>query len=590
MKIESHLSHSRVRFDQDTDGHVVLSLTAPPLATEAKRPRICIVPVIDVSPSMRGEKFHYAQRSILKLVDHLGADDYCGLIQFSYTAEVLQRPVRMTSEAKEELKRKVGDLKIGSATNIADALLTGLKVANDMDLAADVITRVILFTDGEANTGPAIKDADILALMVKNVGLASVSAFGYGLDAKQSLLSDIAKTAKGNYAFVQHPDAALTAFGRELGGLTSTYAMDIVLRVQPVSGHQITSVVSDVEADENHIGQITVKIPDLLADETRHIVLAAKFAKQKNAFPRAFKAFEVKASYDIIDANGQKERVQFEDKLKIQFTKPGEEQEKPLPEIDAIIGRAQIVRAQIEAENHAKRGDYVSANAVMKTFAADLHARGHAALEHVANGLGDRMANASLYASNAGYLTSMSRGGTRGTGVACYDAAAESDLNSMGVSTTTSNTARLGSEFREGIGDAIGAAKQDPDYTVIVNPTSPNVGNALWVVDASPYGHGWGTSGGTGTVNITPNPIPLTTTPTHTSLVGVVNISQTAVPPAGVVRGVVRPSADPTGDTGHAERIQEFLHRSASAKDEKKSNKTAESKRKPVKQSKSGRW
>lgn len=583
MKIESQLSHTRVRYDQDNDGHLVLSLTAPPLATEAQRPRICIVPVIDVSPSMRGEKFHYAQRSILKLIDHLGADDYCGLIQFSYAAEVLQRPVRMTSEAKEELKRKVGDLKIGSATNIADALLTGLKVANDMDLAADVITRVILFTDGEANTGPAIKDADILALMTKNVGLATVSAFGYGLDAKQSLLSDIAKAAKGNYAFVQHPDAALTAFGRELGGLISTYAMDLVLRVQPVSGHQISRVVSDVEAEENVTGQITVKIPDLLADETRHIVFAVKLAKQKNAFPRPFNAFEVKASYDVIDANGQKERKQHEEKVKLQFVKPGEEQDKPSSEIDAIIGRAQIVRAQVEAEEHAKRGDYAGASAHMRSFAASLNARGQTSLEHVANSLGDRMASAQLYSASAGYRTSMARGATRGTGVSSYDAAAEADLHSMGVVTTTSNTARLAQEFQQDVA-------VDTGIVTPIDPTAAPPTGAVWVVDNVPFGGltGVSTMGGIITPSVTVG--------------GTVNIGSTAAPLRTLWHDPATypaPAVDQTDAAERQRRMTQFVQGLSRAepvavvKDppEVQSEKPKDSsKRKPIKQTKSGRW
>lgn len=517
MKINANLSYDRVRFDQEKDAHIILSLTAPAQDSETKRARICIVPVIDVSPSMAGEKFHYAQRSILKLVDHLGADDYCGLVQFSSRADVVQTPVKMTPSAKEELKRKVGDLRLGSATNIADALLTGLRVANNMDLAADVITRVILFTDGEANTGPAIKSPDILALMEKNIGLASVSAFGYGLDAKQDLLADIARTANGNYAFVQHPDAALTAFGRELGGLTSTYAMDLVLRVQPLSGHQITQIVSDVEAEENATGQLTVKIPDLLAEETRHIVLAVKLAKQKSAFPRAFNAFELKAGYDIIGADGQKERKQFEAKTKVQFVKPGEEQEKPSADIDAIIARAQIVRAQIEAESKAKRGDYAGADAVMKSFSVDLRQRGLSGLDSVASSMGDKMANATLYASNAGYLTSMARGATRGTGVACYDAGAEADLHSMGVSTTTSSTARLAAEFQRAVPaptPAVPVVTPTPtavpyEAQWVINNTGIQVGTPvtqtglpMTVDTGSPYGAvdhlGWRTTGGSG--------------------------------------------------------------------------------------------
>jgi hypothetical protein len=52
-----------------------------------------------------------------------------------------------------------------------------------------------------------------------NRGEATVSAFGYGDDADQDLLRELSELGKGNYAHVQSPEEALTAFAHELGGL-----------------------------------------------------------------------------------------------------------------------------------------------------------------------------------------------------------------------------------------------------------------------------------------------------------------------------------------------------------------------------------
>jgi Ca-activated chloride channel family protein len=450
MKISAQLTHTRVRHDQDNDAHLVVTIAAPTSNTHVTRPRICVVPIIDVSPSMIGEKIAYAQRSVLKLIDHLSDGDYCGLVQFSGRAEVLSKPILVNALTKDELKRKVGDITIGSATNIADALLTGLKLANDMDLPPEIITRVILFTDGSANTGPAITDKDLLALLDKNIGLATVSAFGYGLDAKQDLLGEMAKRGKANYAFIQHPDAALSAFGRELGGLLSTYAMDLTIEVQPLASNRVSGVVSDVDADEaDASGAVTVKIPDLLVEETRHIVVGVKLPKQKTAFPRPVNAFDVKVMYDVLGVNGGKERKTEDLKIKVQFVKPGEEQDKADAALDAIVGLAQVVRAQIEAENRAKKGDYAGAQQWMHQTAVAMNGRGQTPLGNLAANIGQKMASSHLYAANAGYLRSTHSGGTRGVGVASYDAAAEADLHLNGVVTTTSCTAHLADEFQQ---------------------------------------------------------------------------------------------------------------------------------------------
>jgi len=453
MKIDARLTFNKVQFDQDADAHLVLSLTAPAVTGDAKRPPLCFVPLIDVSPSMEGEKLAYAKKSLIKLIDHLTPNDYCGLIQFSYDAQVLQKPVRCTLEAKDDLKRKVGALTLSGSTNIASALLEGFSVANNMDLPSEVITRVILFTDGAANAGPAKTPAEILALVKPNIGIASVSAFGYGNDAQQDFLLDLAKSGNGNYAFVQNPDDALSAFGKELGGLLSTHATNLVLEVSPLAGHQITGVISDVEVEDEALGQIAIKIPDILSEETRHIVIGVKLQAQKNAFPREVNVFDVKIGYDILDANLRREHKTLEVKAKVQFVKAGEEQKAADTDLDQIVGLAQIVRAQIEAETHAKAGNYTLASAVMRNFSVDVGNRGLVGLGAVAQDLSSRVGSQVSYTSsgNSAYMASISRGATRGLG-GTYDVGAAAVLRSAGV--VLSNSSQDGTAASFTVDDA----------------------------------------------------------------------------------------------------------------------------------------
>jgi len=434
MKIDARLTFNKVQFDQDAEAHLVLSVTAPAVTGEAKRPPLCFVPLIDVSPSMEGDKLTYAKKSLIKLIDHLTPNDYCGLIEFSHDARVLQKPVRCTLEAKEDLKRKVGDLRLSGATNIASALLEGFAVANNMDLPAEVITRVILFTDGAANTGPAKTPAEILALVKPNIGIASVSAFGYGNDAQQDFLLDLAKAGNGNYAFIKNPDDALSAFGKELGGLLSTHATNLVLEVSPLAGHQVMRVISDVEVEDEALGQISIKIPDILSEETRHIVIGVKLQAQKNAFPREVNVFDVKVGYDTLDANLRREHKSLEVKAKVQFVKAGEEQKSVDKDLDQIVGLAQIVRAQIEAEAHAKVGNYRDASAVMDAFSASVKTRGLMDLGVLAQDISSRVGSQVSYTStgNSAYMASISRGATRGVG-GTYDVGAAAVLRSAGV-------------------------------------------------------------------------------------------------------------------------------------------------------------
>jgi len=447
MKVEARLTYGKVRFDQETAAHLVVTVSAPEATTnEEKRPSLCIVPLIDVSPSMEGAKLLYAKRSLIKLIDHLSANDYCGLIAFSYSAQTLSKPVKCTPEAKEDLKRKVQGLTLSGATNIADALLEGFRVANNMDLPSEVITRVILFTDGAANTGPAKTPPELLALVKPNIGIASVSAFGYGKDAVQDFLSDLSKAGNGNYSFVENPDDALTAFGKELGGLLSTYATNLTVAIGPLAGHEVTQVITDVDADEEETGQVKLKVSDILAGETRNFVLAVKLQAQKSALPREVNVFNIQAGYDVLDANLRREHKSLGTNAKVQFVKAGEHQETPTPELDQVVGLAQLVRAQLEAEDHAKRGDFISAQSVMNTISTDVTTRGLVGLGNVATNIGDQLRSRDSYIGSQAYRASVTRGGTRGYS-GTYETSAAQDLQSLGVNLTNSSQATVSATF-----------------------------------------------------------------------------------------------------------------------------------------------
>jgi Ca-activated chloride channel family protein len=479
MKIDANLTVNKVQFDQETEAHLVLGLTAPTGSVEDKRPRLCIIPLVDVSGSMEGRKLVYAKRSLTKLIEHLSPNDYCGLIDFSDDANIISKPVICTAEAKEDLKRKVGDLQTRGSTNIADALLNGFDIAKRMDLASEVILRVILFTDGNANTGPAKAPEEIVKLVESNMEGTTVSAFGYGTDVRQDMLLDVSKKGNGNYAFIENPDDALSAFGKELGGLLSTYATNLIVEVTPLAGHGIMQVVSDVDAEEGPLGQVTIKIPDILSEEVRNLVLAVKLQPQKSAFPRDVNIFEVKAGYDTLDANLRKEHKLLEAKAKVQFVKAGEHQEKPDEDLDQIVGLAQLVRAQIEAEEHAKQGDYGAAVQHMNVIADSFKTRGLIGAAAVSKGLSSRMASQTSYTSNAAYFASVSRGASRGFGGTYHKDAAE-DLTNAGV--TLSNAAQ------DLTADSFNSPSDDPlEISADDNALGmePNVGNGSFTISGT---------------------------------------------------------------------------------------------------------
>jgi Ca-activated chloride channel family protein len=450
MKTNSRFTFDALSFEQDNDVHLVVSLTAPKIDWQVKRPRICIVPVIDVSPSMVGEKLEYAKQSVLKLIDHLQPGDYCGVVAFGGQVFVVSKPVEVTQARKDELKAAVGQLGVNGSTNFSGGMCQGLELINGGDLPGGMLMRVVMFTDGQPNTGVAVARPDILKLLEANLGMATLSAFGYGADADQELLADVAKVGKGNYAFIKNPEDALSAFARELGGLLSSYAQNIKVELAPHAGHRITEVISDVDSQESG-DHVVVSLPDILSEEVRHLVFAVRVGKQPNAFPRATSVVDVKISYDCLDEKGKKNSQVEELKGKLKFVKAGGESKEPIKEVLDIVGTAILVQKQVEAEVLAKQGNYAGARNVMLSADTDFFIPYRMSNHSTASqAIGSKMENASVYAMSGGFLNSTKLGGTRGVGGSSYDPEAQVLLNTVGTVTSTPAQDAVASSFAVG--------------------------------------------------------------------------------------------------------------------------------------------
>lgn len=449
MNTTARLTHQSLRFDAAARSHLVVSLTAPPLDAGARRPPVCVIPVIDVSGSMQGDKLFMAKQSLLKLIDHLGPGDRCGVVAFCTEVSVVSPAVEMTPDAKARLKLQVGDLAADSSTNLSGGLLEGLGLANGATLLDGTLVRVILFTDGHANHGIATTGEQLLPLLDAHRGRATVSAFGYGRDTDQELLSDLAQRGGGNYAFISGPDAAMSAFARELGGLLTTYATDLVVRVTPAPGVSITAVLSDVDAQTTPTG-VTLRADDILAEEERHLVLGVEFAPL--AIPATTAAFQVEVGYTVL-AGGASRRETVGLAVSIDRVEPPLAQARPDPALDVLVAQAQLLQAQLAAETHARAGRYDVAVTTLYQVAMDVSARGHDGVAAAARALIDKVGDARAYQESGAMRKSMQAGMRRGSSSGTEDEASRL-FDRMGKKVRTKSQ----EDMKDLFGDPSGAA------------------------------------------------------------------------------------------------------------------------------------
>lgn len=474
MKIETSLTHEKVRYDQENEVHLVLTLTAPKKDWQNRRPPICVIPVVDISGSMNGPKLEYAKQSVIKLIDHLQPGDYCGLAAFSTDVYPIAPPREMTQAQKEELKSKVGAMAQISSTNFSGGLLQGLAWGREVDLSEGVVVRVIMFTDGNANCGVETK-LDGLVKLLKNRGRVTVSAFGYGHDADQDLLASFAKEGAGNYAFIKNPDDAASAFAKELGGLLSSYAVNVSVALEAQNGHKIAEILSDVDVKDDN-GKAVITLTDILSEESRQIVARLTLTQQAQPLPRDMTIVNASVSYELVGEDGKTQKKTETLKAKIRFVKSGEEQTDPTKAVDEIVARAFLIKAQVEAEVQANVGNYAGAQAVMQTMRARAKRGGHDAIALVAEKLGGKMANSLCYASSGGYRKSVQSVSIRAMGIASIDPEAALDFAPMGISLSNSAQDSMTASFSGGTGVIHPPAPPHPLISPLLVP-NPLAGN-----------------------------------------------------------------------------------------------------------------
>lgn len=117
-----------------------------------------VVFVIDVSGSMQGRKMEQTKDALLRILEDMKEDDYLNFILFSSDVTTWKDSlVQATPENIKLAKEFVGNIVDRGATNINDALLSGIKMlknAREEHLVPERSTSIIIMlTDGDANTG-----------------------------------------------------------------------------------------------------------------------------------------------------------------------------------------------------------------------------------------------------------------------------------------------------------------------------------------------------------------------------------------------------------------------------------------------------
>ncbi len=157
------------------------------------------IQVRDCSGSMTGEKAKEAAAASMdlntELADPANKDGFLvALIDFDSSAEIVQDLTPATKLAGQDIPLDIG--RFGGSTNITSGLEKALDIVNRVENSPEehLKTVVIIFTDGDHNTGPSPEQ---VAEQLKKK--ADIVAIAFGSDADEGLLKRLASTPQHFY-------------------------------------------------------------------------------------------------------------------------------------------------------------------------------------------------------------------------------------------------------------------------------------------------------------------------------------------------------------------------------------------------------
>ncbi|NQU19686.1 MAG: VWA domain-containing protein [Candidatus Nealsonbacteria bacterium] len=208
---------------------VQVGLATPRIVNTRKMPPLNLALVIDHSGSMSGERIANVKQALLAFVGKLRDGDVVSIIGFNQEASVLLAPTERSN--LDQIHQVIETISAGGSTNMHAGLMLGYQQALE-HFDKRKTNRVILLTDGIANTGVTAPEqivADSLRFNERGVDLSTI---GLGHDLNHDLLRQLAKSGKGLIHFVGDSKDIQKTFIDELDSLLAPAARRVRVEIQ----------------------------------------------------------------------------------------------------------------------------------------------------------------------------------------------------------------------------------------------------------------------------------------------------------------------------------------------------------------------
>ncbi len=331
--------------------------------------------VIDRSGSMAGRSLKQALKAAETLVEQLEPDDLLSLVVYDDTVETILPPGNVSD--KQAIREIIRRVRAGGTTNLSGGWLKGCEHVLSRR-GADMIHRVLLLTDGQANVG--VVDPKVLTATARQRADDGVvtTTLGFGANFNEDLLIGMAQAAGGNFYFIQTPDDAEEVFRIEVESLASVVAQNLALTIAPVpdSGVQIRSLYSNYRA-ETQQSAMTLSMGDVYENEDKLLALELTIPAQTDT-RSGIPLLAISYQYEAVADDAIRSFSSAEPLMVSVPVVTAEEAISAAPATAVVlqISRIRIAKAKDTAIELADSGDVTKAAQTLRQISADLRQQG----------------------------------------------------------------------------------------------------------------------------------------------------------------------------------------------------------------------
>lgn len=260
-----------------------------------------LVLVIDKSGSMADDdKMSRVKESLRAMLTKLRPEDIISIVAFDSSAQVLYTARSIGNG--EGVRNAIDCLVPDGSTNLHAGLMLGYAEAKKY-FRSGATNRVILLTDGIANTGittPSFIAQDSAAQNARGIDLSTI---GVGLELNNDLLRTLARSGRGLYHFISDYKDINKVFVNEVQSLISSVAKDVQVRIEYGPGLRLEKIYGYQPAYAN--GKISITLDDMNNGLTQLVMAKFRIDSAETMLP-----VKVRLSYFDVRRKCKVEEVQ----------------------------------------------------------------------------------------------------------------------------------------------------------------------------------------------------------------------------------------------------------------------------------------